>query len=72
MHLNRGLIFAALARGSLAAFGLTTSSSSYTIDTNGGLVFTVARCVISLFLVLEVMTIAVVYQSTWSARSNTG
>ncbi|KAI1373982.1 polysaccharide lyase family 4 protein [Hypoxylon crocopeplum] len=37
------LSLALLAEGALAAFGLTTSSNRYKVDTNGGLVFEVNR-----------------------------
>jgi rhamnogalacturonan endolyase len=34
----------ALSQGAYAAFGLTSSSSRYIVDTDGGLVFEVNRC----------------------------
>jgi hypothetical protein len=36
---------AALSRGALAAFGLTSGSSSYTVDTGGDLVYVVSKYV---------------------------
>lgn len=36
---------ATLSRGALAAFGLTSGSSSYTVDTGGDLVYVVSKYV---------------------------
>lgn len=37
---------AAFSQGALAAFGLTSGSSSYTVDTGGDLVYVVSKYVI--------------------------